>query len=159
MLTFERQNNKFNFRVAGIAVHNNKILLHTTPEHDYWVLPGGRVEFNESTSDGIVREIQEELGVLSHVERLCYVHELIFTENGNNFHELGFYYLISLPENNEIMNKESEFYGIEDGGRLIFRWFSFDELNQIEVYPEFIKRDIHVLLTSEIIKHEVTNES
>lgn len=159
MLTFERQNNKFNFRVAGIAIHNNKILLHTTPDHDYWVLPGGRVEFNESTSDGIVREIQEELGVFVHVDRLSYVHELIFTEDAKNFHELGFYYLISLPENNEITDKESEFNGIEDGGRLIFRWFSFDELNQIEVYPEFIKRDIQVLLTSENIKHEVTNVS
>lgn len=158
MLTFERQNNKFNFRVAGIAIHNNKILLHTTPDHNYWVLPGGRVEFNESTSDGIVREMQEELGVFVHVDRLRYVHELIFTEDAKNFHEIGFYYLISLPENAEIMNKNSEFNGIEDGGRLIFRWFSFDELIQIEAYPEFIKRDIHVLLTSEIIKHEVTNE-
>lgn len=105
-----------------------------------------------------MREIEEELGVLAHVERLSYVHELIFTENGKNFHELGFYYLISLPENNEIMSKESEFNGIEEGSRLIFRWYSFDELNQTEVYPEFIKRDFHVLLSSEIIKHEVTNE-
>lgn len=58
-------------------------------------------------------EIQEELGVLAHVERLSYVHELIFEENGKNFHELGFYYLISLPENNELMSKESEFNGID----------------------------------------------
>jgi hypothetical protein len=83
---------------------------------------------------------------------------LTYTENGKNFHELGFYYLISLPENNEIISKDSEFKGIEDGSRLIFRWFLFDELDQIEIYPEFIKRDFHVLLTSELIKHEVTIE-
>lgn len=63
MITFERDHNKFNFRVAGIAIHNNRILLHTTEKDDFWNLPGGRVEFNESTDQTIIREIKEELDI------------------------------------------------------------------------------------------------
>lgn len=156
MLAFERQNDKFNFRVAGMAIHDSKILLQSTPELDYWVLPGGRVEFHESTDIGLVREMKEELGIEVQVNRLNYVHELFFKESGKNFHEIGFYYLISLPEGHEILFREGTFDGVEEDVHLLFQWFHFDELNEIEVYPEFIKRDISVMTVSKTIKHEVT---
>ncbi|EAH3868054.1 NUDIX domain-containing protein, partial [Listeria monocytogenes] len=48
-------------RVAAIIRHQNKILLHTTKNENYWTLPGGAVE-NELTKEGLQREMREELG-------------------------------------------------------------------------------------------------
>lgn len=44
-------------RVAAIIRHQNKILLHTTKNENYWTLPGGAVE-NELTKEGLQREIE-----------------------------------------------------------------------------------------------------
>jgi hypothetical protein len=63
-----------------------------------------------------------------------------------------------LPERHENLDRAGSFHGLEDGGRLIFKRFSFEELDEFEVYPEFIKRDIHTMLSIEGIKHEVTIE-
>jgi ADP-ribose pyrophosphatase YjhB (NUDIX family) len=156
MPTFVEANNKFNYRVAGIAFYNNKILLHTTSEHDYWVLPGGRVEFNEASSQGIIRELKEELAVDVQVKRLSYVHELVIKKVDRNFHELCFYYLISIPQDHRILKLDSQFNGFEDDGKLMFKWFSFNELDAIELHPEFIKRDFHIIETTLYIKHELT---
>lgn len=156
MLTFERNHNKFNFRVAGIAIHNGKILLQSTPIHDYWVMPGGRVEFHESTDAALVREMKEELGISVHVDRLSYVNELFYTEKDQNFHELGFYYLMSLPENHEILKRSGEFEGIEGDVDLIFKWVSIEGFMKMKAFPEFIKRDIEEIPNRTTIRHEVT---
>lgn len=61
MITFERGTSKFNFRVAGVAIHNNKILIHMYEGFDFWALPGGRAELQETTIETIKREMKEEL--------------------------------------------------------------------------------------------------
>ncbi|GGH27670.1 NUDIX hydrolase [Paenibacillus segetis] len=158
MITFERNNNKFNFRVAGILIHNGKLLLHTTKTDDFWNLPGGRVEFNESTEQALIRELQEELGVTIQLERLVYVNEDFFEYDCKKYHEIGFYYLMSLPANHDILQKKEEFYGLEDNGRLIFKWFEVEELLDLEVYPEILKTDIKEIITGSGIKHSVIRQ-
>lgn len=56
-ISYEQNNNKFNFRVAGIVMDAGRVLLHTTEQDDFWNLPGGRVELNETTEAAIVREM------------------------------------------------------------------------------------------------------
>ncbi|MFC7680763.1 NUDIX hydrolase [Paenibacillus sp. GCM10028914] len=158
MITFEKNNHKFNFRVAGILIHNGRLLLHTTRTDDFWNLPGGRVEFNESTEQALIRELQEELGVTIQIERLVYVNEDFFEYNDKKYHEIGFYYLMSLDENHEILLKNEEFFGIEDNGRLIFNWFAVEELLNLEVYPENLKTDIQEILTDSRIKHSIIKQ-
>lgn len=157
MISFERNNNKFNFRVAGIVIHNERILLHTTLKDDFWNLPGGRVEFHESTDDALVREINEELNIDVQIERLLFVNEDFFEYDNMKYHELGFYYLISFPEDQEILEKKDDFNGVEDGGRLIFRWFTFEELLEIEVYPEIIRTDIRTIYETVTITHNINS--
>lgn len=38
-------------RTAAIITHQNKILLHSNQEEDYWTLPGGAVEKNQQKKD------------------------------------------------------------------------------------------------------------
>jgi 8-oxo-dGTP diphosphatase len=67
--------------VAGVMIKDCRILLcHRSADRqwypDVWDLPGGHVEFGESPSEALRRELAEELGVsvhsLSHpLGRLC----------------------------------------------------------------------------------------
>jgi ADP-ribose pyrophosphatase YjhB (NUDIX family) len=47
----------------AIIEHNNKILLVHDSEDALWEIPGGRLNEGESLSEGLTREMQEEVGV------------------------------------------------------------------------------------------------
>jgi 8-oxo-dGTP diphosphatase len=67
--------------VAGVMIEDGRILLcHRSADRqwypDVWDLPGGHVEFGETPTEALKRELVEELGVcvhsLSHpLDRLC----------------------------------------------------------------------------------------
>ncbi|WP_211748635.1 NUDIX hydrolase [Paenibacillus sp. Marseille-Q4541] len=154
-ITFEKNDIKFNFRVAGIAVDRGRVLLHTTADDDFWNLPGGRVEFNEATEDTLIREFYEELGVRIEINKLVYVNEDFFDYSGKKYHEIGFYYVIRLPEGQEIVNQKGEFKGIEDNGRLIFKWFAFEELKDMQIYPECLKTELSMIEEMKFTKHSI----
>ena len=68
---------KYNFqvRVTGILVEDDKILLvkqKINPSRT-WSLPGGRVEAGEQLEEAVIREVLEETGVKTKVEKLLYV--------------------------------------------------------------------------------------
>lgn len=155
IISFTQGRGKFNFRVAGIAIHNNRILLHTTLKDDFWTLPGGRVEFQESTDKTLIREIKEELNIDIKIERLIFVNEDFFEYDHLNYHEIGFYYLFSFPEGHEIVDMNGDFKGVEDGGKLIFKWFNIEELQKIEVYPERLKEEVKSLGQPDTIIHSI----
>ncbi|MDP2571551.1 hypothetical protein Q8W40_05105 [Vibrio penaeicida] len=35
--------------------------------------------------------------------------------------------------------KDKEFFGVEEGSPLIFKWFPIEEAKQLSIYPEFLK--------------------
>jgi len=159
MITFEKGNNKFNFRVAGMMLHKNRILLHTTLKDDFWNLPGGRVEFREDTSRTLIREIREELDIEVQVDKLGFIREDFFEYDGKNYHEIGFYYFVSIPDDHEIATRQGEFYGVEDHGRLIFKWFPLDALDTINVYPENLRTELLEVRDGTSIKHYINHSS
>lgn len=47
--------------LKAAIIHNGKVLLlHSTASHQRWEFPGGIVNINESFSNGLTREVQEE---------------------------------------------------------------------------------------------------
>ena len=68
MVTFEKGDIRFNYRVVGIVFNKTHVLLHRAEEDNFWALPGGRVELLEPSKDALKREMQEELGVEVRVE-------------------------------------------------------------------------------------------
>src|SRR5438270_12474108 len=97
MITFKPGEIRFTYRVGGILIRNEHVLCQAASEEDSWFLPGGRAELGESASISLLREMQEELGVPMKVERLLYVVENFFTDTNDDWHELGFYFLITAP--------------------------------------------------------------
>lgn len=61
-LTIDIEEYKLNIRVAGIIIHNNKVLLHKSINKEYYALVGGRVKIGEDSKSAVKRELEEELG-------------------------------------------------------------------------------------------------
>ena len=52
----------FKFRVSGIIIKDNKILLVDMNNSNFLCLPGGYVELGETTEKACLRELEEEVG-------------------------------------------------------------------------------------------------
>jgi 8-oxo-dGTP pyrophosphatase MutT (NUDIX family) len=157
MISYTEDKSKFNYRVAGLAIHEGKILLHQYEGFDFWALPGGRGEMGESSEDTIQREFYEELGEYVDIQRLLYIFESFYNHRDYHVHELCFYYLIDFQEDSEILNRTEAFEVKEiDGSILTFKWFDLVEVPFVEMYPVFIKENI--LDLPETIKHIIDVE-
>lgn len=62
-LTFRTDKGKFNFRVGAILIRDGKVLMVKNARASYYYSVGGRVKYNETCDEAIVREVKEELGV------------------------------------------------------------------------------------------------
>lgn len=62
-------------RVAGIICKQNKMLLigHKKAGKEYWLLPGGGVNFGESLADALKREFIEELNLKIEVGDVAFI--------------------------------------------------------------------------------------
>ncbi len=139
---------KFNFRVAGVAIQDGKVLLHKTEEDRFWSLPGGRVEIFEFTRETLLREMIEETGNNVEVLGLAWVAENFFQYNDIDHHEIGFYYTMTFLN----LTDQDEFTCTDGDNELIFKWFPLSELDQISIYPEFITPDL-LLNMSNTVNH------
>lgn len=69
-----------NTRVSVVVINSdNQILLvkHRKGPRQYWVLPGGRMEYGETFFECGVREVKEETGIDVEVERIIFLSEAI----------------------------------------------------------------------------------
>jgi 8-oxo-dGTP pyrophosphatase MutT (NUDIX family) len=138
--TFYMETAVFNYRVAAIMIVDNHVLIHKQVKDEHWALPGGRVELLEDSQTSIVREVKEELGIDVKVDRLLWFTENFFDYNNKNYHEIGLYYSVSPTDGIFSMQNEA-FFG-EEGDRLIYQWVPISELENIMLYPEFIKKSL-----------------
>jgi ADP-ribose pyrophosphatase YjhB (NUDIX family) len=154
MITFEKGKKRFAFRIAGVAISNNKVLLHRSVLDDFWALPGGRCELLENSKDTLMREMKEEMGVEIKIIRPLYFVENFFKIENRDSHEVSIIYLMQFPPESKKIVERDTFYGNEsqlgfekDDAygkelRLIFRWFNINELEKLEVYPSFLRTSL-----------------
>ncbi len=134
----------FKFRVNGILMHDNEILVVKMDNNPFYCLPGGHVKLGEDSKSAVVREIKEETGYNSHINKLVSTTENFFVrKNGKKIHELGFYYLLNLNDE-EIINKK-EYETTEENEEKInlhFKWVQINELKDIDFKPKELKEKL-----------------
>jgi len=137
MLRFDEGENRFNFRSAALIIHQDHVLLHRDFRDDFWALPGGRVEFFETSEATVIRELKEELGVSSSIKKHLWYVENFYRYGNKKYHEIANYFLVALTED-PIIESEIDFPGIEDDEKLIFRWVPIDKVKTYVVKPSFL---------------------
>jgi 8-oxo-dGTP pyrophosphatase MutT (NUDIX family) len=142
-IVFERDGKKFNFRAVAVIIHSNKILLHKINSNPYWSLPGGRVELSESARDAVRREMKEELRIDCSIIQPLWVMENFFDSFGFSFHEIAFYFLMSVPS--DLLTRGDSFEEYDGTSKLNFSWHAIDDLDNVELYPEFLRKSVRNL--------------
>lgn len=154
MITFKKDSNVFVYRVAGIAIFDNKLLVHRSIKDDFWSIPGGRCEIFEISKNTLIREMKEEIGVDILVIRPLYFVENFFHFEEKDFHEISIFYLMEFPTGSKWILDTETFTGIEQGFKiendvydgagleLIFRWVNLNELDNLRLYPLFLRKSL-----------------
>ncbi len=160
MIAVDIQQAHFTYRVAGVCIEDGSVLLNQTEGGDFWFLPGGRVEILESTEVALLREMREELGAFGDLEitRLLWVVENFFrNDKGQPEHELGFYYQVTLRGQPALADKRQTFRSIDAGTTMLYRWFPLAALDELPLYPTFLKTSLRHLPTQ--MQHIVHSDS
>jgi ADP-ribose pyrophosphatase YjhB (NUDIX family) len=154
MIRLEEGNNRFNYRVVGIAINENRVLLHKADGDNFWALPGGRAEFGEPSEQTLKREMKEEIGTEVEVVRLLWFVENFFTYAGYRYHEIALYFLMRLPATCKYLDQGS-FEGEDAGVKLTFQWFPHQPeiLSGLPLLPSFLQTAIQKL--PESVQHVI----
>ena len=78
-ITFDKGDTRFVYRVAGVALDGDRVLIHRAEIDDFWALPGGRPSLMESADEALAREMHEELSAEVRIRRLLWVVEIFLT--------------------------------------------------------------------------------
>ncbi len=141
MITFKSEGIRFTNRVGGILIQDEHVLCQVSSNEDFFFLPGGRAELGESASASLLREMQEELGVLMKIERLVYVVENFFTEPNDSWHELGLYFLMTAPIDSYLNQSLEPVMRIDEvGNNLRFYWLPIAQIETFPILPPFFQK-------------------
>ena len=132
---------KFNYRVATIIRHGEKILLHKNKNDDFYALPGGRVKLEEDSKTALHREFIEEMNAKIDIKKIIAVVENFFNYDKEKYHEIMLIYECNFVDTNFY---NTEFIkGIEESGNLQFVWRKINDLDNLDIRPVNVKELLH----------------
>jgi len=141
-ISLATEHGRFNYRVGAIIVYDGHLLMVKNANFPYYYSVGGRVQFDETSAEAVLREVHEETRIKMEIERLAYVHENFFTwEIGNQpCHEIAFFYNVKPADNRSLAALQCRSHG-DDGGAESLFWLPLDRLSDYDLYPEFFKTE------------------
>jgi len=151
---FQDENSIFNFRSTGILQRGGKLFVQREKDGAEYALPGGHVQHGETSEKAMVREFKEETHADILCNRLVWVEEVFWKWGAKAAHTIVFYYLISLKKETDIPDEFFESH--KDNCNVVLEWVEIDDLENLTIYPAFIKEKIANI--SESIEHFITYE-
>jgi len=132
---FEINNTRINARVSAIIYNKDKtkvLLFKVEDGRDYYMLPGGRIELNESSGDAVSREMKEELDFDLNY-KLCAIEENFIKKDGMDNMQYSFVY--KAIHDDEIIDKV---ISCLDDNNQKFYWADIDKINDYKIFPESV---------------------
>lgn len=76
-MVYEPRENEVEVTTGAFIIRDGKLFLATGPKfHDKWTVPGGHVDYRETSKQCVEREVKEELGVKCKAIELISASEL-----------------------------------------------------------------------------------
>ncbi|HFI0794056.1 TPA: NUDIX hydrolase [Streptococcus suis] len=127
-------NQVFGVRATALIIKDGKIFLTKDSKGRYYTI-GGAIAVNEVAADAVVREVKEELGVDSCVNKLAFVVENQFTQGSIAFHNIEFHFIVdpigTIPDEM-----------IEGKLKKPCEWIDVDKLVNLDVVPAFLAEEL-----------------
>lgn len=132
-------------RVAGILIENDRILLieHLKKNKRYWLVPGGGVDWGESTAEALIREYKEETNLDIDVDKFLFLSETIAPNKQK--HVINLYFQVRV-----LKNSIEEMRIGNEKNLMDLRFITKEEIEEIKLYPN-IKEQLKQLLNKEEI--------
>ena len=149
-IEFEKDNNRFSARTSAIIYNSDKtkvLLFKVEDGRDYFLLPGGRIEFNEDSKSAVKREIKEELDYDIDFD-LCSIQENFLKQN--NMITTQYCFVYKGIYDGKIKNNIIKCI---DNDNQSFYWISINEINNFKILPRTLYDDIKK--NENYIKHYV----
>jgi len=137
-ILFKTEEFIFSYRVAGILIRDEMVLLQRTPDDPGYAFPGGHVSFGETNEETLVREFEEEISASIKVNNLRWVGEAFFPWGKKSCQQIGLYYNIEMIDDSQIpLSGSFDVYDELDDTKihLIFSWIPLSEIPNIKIYP------------------------
>jgi 8-oxo-dGTP pyrophosphatase MutT (NUDIX family) len=122
MIVMDAGASRFQLRAGAIIRSNGHVLIHRAVSDSFWSLPGGRVEFHESSPETLAREIEEEIGSPAAIGPLRFMIENFYEFGGRRFHEISFYYDAELARPLPFHETDVVHRSQDGSASLEFRW-------------------------------------
>ena len=149
-IEFEKDNNRFSARTSAIIYNSDKtkvLLFKVEDGRDYFLLPGGRIEFNEDSKSAVKREIKEELDYDIDFD-LCSIQENFLKQN--NMITTQYCFVYKGIYDGKIKNNIIKCI---DNDNQSFYWININEINNFKILPRSLYDDIKK--NEKYIKHYV----
>lgn len=117
----------------GLCIRDGKVLLAYVKSDEYFFLPGGHVEQDESIFHTLEREICEETGLVATAGELVLVFEHSWEGKKGSVHEINFIIACEVSDSTELSSNEPH---------LDFKWVSVEDLHTIKFLPTEIVSSI-----------------
>lgn len=159
-INFKDNNIKFNCRVAIIIECDNKFLFQQTKNDTNYTLVGGRLTLMESSIDGAVRELKEELGYNANKNdlKLAEIAENFYDyydeDNKLQFvHSILFIYKIEISNDEELSKKNG--FSVLDKISTKLYWLDKENAINSSILPKIGKR----LINESDFKYHINDET
>ena len=119
----------------GVCVVDGKVLLCRPKKGGYTYLPGGHVEFGETSREALVREMQEETGLAATAGDLLGVVESQFEQHGKRHCEISLVYRMAIepaPDASKPVAAREDW--------IAFEWRPFAELDAANMLPAEMRK-------------------
>lgn len=119
-------------------------------EDEWYIMPGGGQESDETLAEAVCREVSEELGISVECKELLFVVEGVL---GESFHRVDLVFACEIiAENpNAVLHSDTNQVGIE--------WLDISTLNLQPLYPSKLRRQIMNYYEGKPYKVYLGNES
>ena len=114
---------------AILTNNNGEVLLHRRTDNNQWSLIGGGMDYGESISQTIIREVKEETGFDATIEKLIGIYSnpnhVIEYTNGEVRQQFSICFHCKIVSGNLTISSESH----------ELKFFTQEEINNLQIHP------------------------